>query len=92
MKLQDGYMLQEIAGNYVVIPVGQNVIEYKSMLHLNETGAFIWRQLDSNITYQNLLDALITEYEAEEEEKDMIKKDLDEFLSHMKSLNLLISD
>lgn len=89
MKIADGYMLKEIAGNYVVIPVGQNVVDYKSMLHLNETGAFIWKQLENNCTYNEVVDALMKEYEATEQEKEIIVNDLNEFLAHMNSMQLL---
>lgn len=89
MKIIDNYMLKEIAGNYIVIPVGQNIIDYKSMLHLNETGAFIWKKLENETSYQDLLDALANEYEASSDEISIIKNDLDEFLDHMRSMKLL---
>lgn len=92
MKIADGYMLKQIAGNYVVIPIGQNIVDYKSMLHLNETGAFIWRKLEADSSYDNLVNDLMIEYEAEQEESSIIKSDLNEFIAQMKSMKLLIGD
>lgn len=92
MRIADGYMLKEIAGNHVVIPVGQNIVDYKSMLHLNETGAFIWQQLENETTYNKVIEALIKEYEVTKEETSIIKKDLDEFIAHMNDLQLLMND
>ena len=90
MRLTDGYMLKEIAGNYVVIPVGQNIVDYKSMLHLNETGAFIWKLLESCTTYDSIIDALASEYEATPEERSILQNDLDDFIHQMKSMKLLL--
>lgn len=89
MKLKEGYMLKEIAGNHVAIPVGQNIVDYKGMLHLNETGVFIWNLLKENITYDMLLEKMIIEYEATQDERQILIKDLDEFLETAKSLDLL---
>lgn len=89
MKIANGYMLKEIAGNYVVIPVGQNIVDYKSMLHLNETGAFIWKQMEAGSSYDEIVTALMKEYEATEDERSIITSDLDEFISQMNSMQLL---
>lgn len=88
MKLKEGYMLKEIAGNHVAIPVGQNIVDYKEMLHLNKTGVFIWKLLKEDITYEDLLDKMTVEYEATQEEQEILKKDLDEFLETIKTLDL----
>ena len=43
MKLKEGFMLKEVAGSYIVIPVGQ--VDFTAMITVNETGAFLWEQL-----------------------------------------------
>lgn len=90
MKIKENYMLREIAGNFVVIPVGQNVADYKNMLHLNETGVFLWKALQNEITFEEILNNMITEYEASEDEVPILEKDLNEFLNKLRSLELLI--
>lgn len=91
MKIAENYLLKEIAGNYVVIPTGQNIIDYKRMLHLNETGAFIWKLLENDISYEDIMDALIKEYEASDDDRSIIQSDLNEYLDHMRKLNLIIN-
>ena len=90
MKLAENYMLREIAGNYVVIPVGQNVVDYKGMLHLNSTGAFICQCLENDTTREDILSKLYVEYEAEEADKPIIDADLDDFLENAKSIGLIV--
>lgn len=90
MKVKENYMLREIAGNFVVIPVGQNIADYKNMLHLNETGVFLWKALQKEITFENLLKNMIEEYEASDDEVSILEKDLNEFLDKLRNLELLV--
>lgn len=88
-KLSEGYLLKEITGNFVIIPVGQNIVDYKSILRINETGALIWKQLEQQKNYEEILTALAKEYEATKEELPILQADLNKFLQQMKSMGLL---
>lgn len=89
MKLSEGYLVKEIAGSYVLLPVGQNVVDYQHILHVNETGYFIVSQLKTEITYDNLLERLAVAYEADAEDKEVLKADLDAFLEKLREKKLL---
>ena len=41
MKLKDGYILREIAGDAVLIPVGRNALEFNGIIALNPVSADI---------------------------------------------------
>ena len=45
MKIKDGFILKEMAGSWVVVPVGENMVNFQMMMTLNESGAFLWNQL-----------------------------------------------
>jgi len=45
MKLKEGFMLRQVAGEHVVLPVGADV-DFNGMITLNETGAFLWNRLE----------------------------------------------
>lgn len=77
MKIKEGYLIREIAGCNIVVPVGERVIEFKGIMTLNDTGSFIWRCILSDITYDQLLSEILDEYEIDEE---TARADLDEFL------------
>lgn len=66
MKLKDGFVLRQVAGEYVAIPSGSEV-NLDKMITLNETGAFLWEKLDSETTAQALVEALLAEYEVDEQ-------------------------
>lgn len=52
---------------YVLVPVANNIADMNSVYTLNETGAFIWEQIDGKKSVKDLIDALISEYEIDKE-------------------------
>ena len=77
MKIKDGYVLREVAGNTIVIPVGDAAINFNGMINLNETGAFLWKLLENDVEPRFLLQELMKEYDVEEEQA---KKDITDVL------------
>lgn len=53
MKIANGFILKKIADSYVVVPTGDNVVDFTAMITINETGAFIWDLLkdEADIDY-----------------------------------------
>lgn len=68
MKLKEGFVLRQVAGSYVVVAVGLQTLDFKGMIRLNETGAFLWKQLaDNECTEDSLTAAMTTEYDVDHE-------------------------
>ena len=86
MKVKEDFLLREVAGCYVVVPVGKATVDFNGMLNLNETGAFLWEKLENDTTKEELLKAMLDEYEVTE---DIAKKDIDNFITKLKDGNLL---
>ena len=63
MKIKSGFVLREIAGQYMAVPVGERVNELHGMIALNETGAFIWKLLENEKAEYELAGALTEEYD-----------------------------
>lgn len=61
MKLKDGFVLQEVAGETVVLPVGMD-LDANMMITLNSTARFLWELLEKETTKEELVDALLGEY------------------------------
>ena len=68
MKIKSGFVIREIAGQYMAVPVGERVNDLHGMIALNETGAFIWKLLEDEKTEEELARALTEEYEVSYEE------------------------
>ena len=65
MKLKDGFILREVVGQTVVLPVGGD-LDLNMMITLNETGAFLWKQLENENDEAGLVAALLAEYDVDE--------------------------
>jgi hypothetical protein len=66
MKIKDGFILREVAGNYIVVAVGDAVKEFNGVINLNETGAFLWERLNEDTCVEALVAALLGEYDVDE--------------------------
>jgi hypothetical protein len=65
MKLKEGFVLREVAGEFVVLPSGDE-LDLNMMIVLNGTGAFLWEQLDNEKDETALVQALLAEYDVDE--------------------------
>lgn len=86
MKILDGFILREVAGNYIVVSVGDRVKKFNGVINLNESGAFLWKQLENESDEDSLINALMAEYDVDEE---LAKKDVKAFVSTLKEAGLI---
>lgn len=85
MHTKKGYILQEVAGTFLVIPTGKDE-GLRRLITLNETGAFLWRLLEQGATRAQLIDRTEAEYDAP---RDVIERDVDFLLAKMRDAELL---
>lgn len=86
MKIKSGFILREVAGNFIVVSVGERVKEFNGVITLNETGVLLWKKLETGATEQELVFALLNEYEVDEA---TAKSDVAEFVNKLKTAGLL---
>ena len=69
MKLNPEYVLRNIAGEQVVVPTGSASQKINGLITLNTTAAFLWEKVSKleTFTVDNMVEALLAEYEVEEE-------------------------
>lgn len=89
MKTKKGFMLRTVADRNIVVAVGKASLDFNGLITLNETGAFLWKKLAAGCTYDELLQALLAEYEVDEE---TAKQGIDSFLETARGANLIDED
>lgn len=89
MKIKSGFVLREIAGQYMAVAVGARARELHGMIGMNETAAFMWGKLQTEITEEKLAEALLEEYEIDEPKAQQTVK---EFLQSLKEEGVLEND
>ena len=87
MKLKDGFVLRNVGGHTIVVPAGAQTIDFNCMVTLNETGAFLWKQLQEERTAQELTEALLAEYEVEQ---SVAQADVERFAALLEEAELLV--
>lgn len=86
MKRSANFLMREVAGSWVVVPVGQAAREFSGMMRLNPTGRFLWELLEQEQTEGSLVAALLERYDVSE---DVASKDVAAFLEKLRSAGAL---
>ncbi|MCI6044729.1 PqqD family protein [bacterium] len=86
MKVDKEFVLREIAGDYVIIPIGRTVLSFNGLITVNEIGAFLWNLLQEDVTKEDLVAKVLDEYEVDEE---TAREDIQEFLDTLVSGGIL---
>lgn len=55
--------MRKIAGTYALISVGGNIANFNGYVRLNETAAFIWQQMQTPKTLDELVKAMTSEFD-----------------------------
>ena len=54
---------RKTGNEYVLVPITNNIADMNSVYTLNETGAFIWEQIDGKNSVEEIINALTAEYD-----------------------------
>ena len=85
MKIKEGFILRQVAGNHVVVPIGQAVLDFNGMMNLNDTGAFLFERMIEGTTREELIKALVNAYQIDEQ---LAAADVDGFIEKVKGEDL----
>lgn len=86
MKIKEGFILRNVAGSNIVVPFGDRCLDFNGMITLNETGAFIWKQLENGAEEADVVKAILAEYEVEEDRAVQCVRD---FVAKLKEADCL---
>ena len=67
MKIKKGFVVRVVGGESIAVPVGEMSKNFHGMITLNETAKFLWDFFQADHTAEEALQALLNEYEVEEE-------------------------
>ena len=85
MKIKEGFLLREVAGNTVVVPIGDEAVEFNGVITINETGKFIWELMQEGIEKEELLEKFMKEYSVSETDA---KEDIKTFIQILLDNNI----
>lgn len=86
MKIKNGFMIREVAGQWVVVPLGERVVDFNGIMTLSESGALLWKALEQDTLEEDLVAEILKEYEVD---KETAKNDVLEFIATLKEKNII---
>ena len=86
MKIKEGFVLRTVAGQTVALPSG-GVTNLDMMITLNDTGKFLWERLAAGAEKDELMDALLAEYDVDRERAE---ESVEAFVTRLKELDFLV--
>ena len=86
MKIKDGFVLRNVVDEYIVMPTGDNIAKFDGAVVLNEVSAFVFEQMKRPVSREDLLEAVLNEFEVDEA---TAKADLDALLEKLAEMGLI---
>ncbi len=86
MEIKKQVVLRSVAGEYMLIPIGETVFEYNGIFMLTESGKFLWENIENGAEPDQLKQLLMAEYEID---SDTASADVDEFLEMLKTFGII---
>lgn len=85
MKIKNDFVLRKVADSYVVVPVSSLTLDFNGIINLNETGAFLFEQLQSGIEKDELISKMLEEYDVS---KEKAITDIEDFINKLKDADV----
>ena len=87
MKLKYNFVTNEVADKIVAVAVGGDLEKFNGFIKMNDTGAYIFNMLKSDVTEEEIVAAMKKYYEDAAEEE--IRETVSEFVGKLKEADVL---
>lgn len=89
MRIKNGFVLREVAGQAMVIATGEASKDFHGMIKLNDTGKEIWTGLQEGLTEEEIALKLQGKYEVDAAQAG---EDVKAFVDKMKEAGFLTNE
>lgn len=86
MEIKKSLLKREIGGDSFLIPLGKTVYDANGLFLLTELGAFLWDRLPEAQGVDELVEAVLAEYEVDE---PTARADIQRFLDKLRTMGIL---
>ena len=78
LKMKKGFVLRKMGEGYIAVAVGAASQAFNGMIRLNESGKFLWEQMETGIERDALVQKMLGQFDGLD--RETAETDLDEFL------------
>lgn len=89
MKAKQGFILRNVVDEFILMPTGDNIGKFNGTVLLNEVSAFVWEKLQDPMSKDDLLKAILDEFEVD---KATASADLDGLLQTLRGFDVIEDD
>ena len=86
MKIKDGFVLRNVVDEHIVMPTGDNIAKFEGAVVLNDVSAFVFEQLKRPVGMEDLLEAVLNEFDVDEA---TAKADLEALIVKFEEMGLI---
>ena len=86
MKLKDSIVVDSVCGEYVAVPTGKSRRLFSGMIRNNETAHFIYQMLCKDTSEEELVAAVLREYEVD---TDTARRDIRSIIGQLRQVGFL---
>ena len=87
MKRKDDFLMQNVGGENMLVPLGAQVVDMNGIVILNDTGSFVWTLLAEDRSVDDLAAAVAERFDVDLERANA---DVRSFLDELARLGLLV--
>lgn len=86
MQLKNNFVIREIMGDTILVPIGDHLLEFNGLITLNELGVFILKLLPEAEGEAHIVDKILDEYDVDRETAEV---DVKEFLEKLRQIKII---
>ena len=86
MNIKRRLLKRQIAGDAFLVPVGKEIYDSNGLFFLTEVGEFIWDRLAQADGTEDILSAILEEYDVEE---SVARQDVEAFFEKLRALDII---
>ena len=86
MVTKQGFILRNVVDEHILMPTGDNIGVFGGSVVMNDVSAFVWEKLQNPLSKEDLLQAILDEFDVE---KDAAEADLDALLAQLREYDVI---
>lgn len=86
LKIKEGFVMRNIIDEWIIVPVGARAESNTYIMSVNDTGHLLWELLEKGTTEEEMLQAMLAEYEVDEA---TAKGDIEAFVQALREKAML---
>ncbi len=87
MKIKEGYVLRSVADQHLVVPTGEEGVNFNGIITLNDSGKLLFERLKKGAEPKALVALLMETYDVS---KETANEDVKAFIETLKSKNIIV--